>query len=99
MRGFTIKGAVYGAIVARLVRVSSRVSTIVGLGYLFASNDIKAKCLCPLVRTLLRFALKSGLNKSLFNQQHEVQGYVLTSAPPKAPANPAQIGHKKAAAS
>jgi glycosyltransferase involved in cell wall biosynthesis len=57
IHGFTIKGAVYGAIAARLAGVSSRVSGIDGLGYVFASNDLKARILRPLVRSMMRFAL------------------------------------------
>jgi glycosyltransferase involved in cell wall biosynthesis len=57
IHGFTIKGAAYGAIAARLAGVSSRVSGIDGLGYVFASSDFKARLLRPLVRSILRLAL------------------------------------------
>ena len=57
IHGFTIKGAVYGAIAARLAGVSLRVSGIDGLGYVFASSDLKARLLRPLVRSMLRIAL------------------------------------------
>jgi glycosyltransferase involved in cell wall biosynthesis len=64
VHGFTIKGAVYGALAARLAGVSARVSSIDGLGYVFASDDFKAQLLRPLVRAMLRLAL-NGKNTRL----------------------------------
>ena len=64
VHGFTIKGAVYGSLAARLAGVSARVNGIDGLGYVFASNDLKARLLRPLVRTMLRLAL-NGKNSRL----------------------------------
>jgi glycosyltransferase involved in cell wall biosynthesis len=64
VHGFTIKGAVYGSLAARLAGVPARVSGIDGLGYVFASNDLKAQLLRPLVRAILRLALK-GENSRL----------------------------------
>jgi glycosyltransferase involved in cell wall biosynthesis len=72
VHGFTIKGVVYGAIAARLARVSSRVSSIDGLGYVFSSSDFKAKCLSPLVRTLLRFSLKGESARLILQNQDDV---------------------------
>lgn len=57
VHGFTIKGAVYGSLAARLAGVPARISGIDGLGYVFASNDLKAQLLRPLVRAMLRLAL------------------------------------------
>lgn len=54
---FTIKCAVYGSLVARLAAVQARVNAVAGMGYVFISNDLKARVLRPLVRTLLRMAL------------------------------------------
>lgn len=64
VHGFTIKGAVYGSLAARLAGVSARVNGIDGLGYVFASNDLKARLLRPLVRAMLRLAL-DGTNSRL----------------------------------
>ncbi len=55
--GFTIKCAVYASIVARLVGVPARVGAVTGMGYVFASSDLRARLLRPLVRGLLRAAL------------------------------------------
>lgn len=55
--GFTIKCAVYASFVARLVGVPARVGAVTGMGYVFASSDLRARLLRPLVRGLLRAAL------------------------------------------
>lgn len=60
VHGFTIKCAVYGSLAARLAGVPARVNAVAGMGYVFTSNDTKARVLRPLVRTLLRAALDGG---------------------------------------
>lgn len=67
VHNFTIKCAVYGSLAARLARVPARVNAVDGLGYVFASDDRKARLLRPAVRTLLRSAL-SGRNTQLILQ-------------------------------
>ena len=57
MHGFTIKCAVYGSLAARVAGVPARVNAVAGMGYVFISNDTKARVLRPLVRALLRTAL------------------------------------------
>lgn len=57
VHGFTIKGAVYGALAARIAAVPARVNSVAGMGYVFSSNDVKARLLRPVVRGLLRLAL------------------------------------------
>ena len=61
VHGFTIKCAVYGSLATRMVARNSglpaRVNAVAGMGYVFTSNDAKAKALRPLVRGLLRLAL------------------------------------------
>jgi glycosyltransferase involved in cell wall biosynthesis len=67
VHGFTIKCAVYGALAARMARVRARVSAVAGMGYVFTSNDTKARVLRPLVRTLMHAAL-DGRNARLILQ-------------------------------
>jgi glycosyltransferase involved in cell wall biosynthesis len=62
--GFTIKSAVYGALAARLAGVPARICSIDGLGYVFASDNLKAKFLRPLVWFMLLLAL-NGKNTRL----------------------------------
>jgi glycosyltransferase involved in cell wall biosynthesis len=57
VHGFTIKSAVYGALAARLGGVPAQVSSVAGLGYVFISDDTKARVLRPLVRLALRLTL------------------------------------------
>ncbi|MFY2763025.1 glycosyltransferase family 4 protein [Arenimonas sp. MALMAid1274] len=57
VHGFTIKCAVYGSIAARLAGVPARVNAVAGMGYVFTSNDAKARLLRPIVRGLMRLAL------------------------------------------
>lgn len=57
VHGFTIKCAVYGSLAARLAGVPARVNAVAGMGYVFTSNDLKARLLRPVVRTLMHAAL------------------------------------------
>jgi glycosyltransferase involved in cell wall biosynthesis len=57
VHGFTIKCAVYGSLAARLAGVPARVNAVAGMGYVFTSDDLKARALRPVVRALLRLAL------------------------------------------
>lgn len=57
VHGFTIKCAVYGSLAARLAGVPARVNAVAGMGYVFTSEDLKARLLRPVVRTLMRLAL------------------------------------------
>jgi glycosyltransferase involved in cell wall biosynthesis len=54
--GFTIKCAVYALVAARLAGVPARIGAVTGMGYVFASTDLRARLLRPLVRTLMRAA-------------------------------------------
>lgn len=71
IHGFTIKCAVYGSIVARIMsalgRGPSRINAVAGMGYVFTSRDFKARFLKPIVRTLMRFAF-GGKNSLLVVQ-------------------------------
>ena len=57
VHGFTIKCAVYGSLAARAAGVPGRVNAVAGMGYVFTSNEPKARLLRPVVRSLLRIAL------------------------------------------
>lgn len=57
VHGFTIKCAVYGSLAARLAGVPVRVNAVAGMGYVFTSDQLKARVLRPVVRGLLRLAL------------------------------------------
>lgn len=57
VHGFTIKCAIYGSLAARLAGVPARVNAVAGMGYVFTSNDLTARLLRPLVRSLMHAAL------------------------------------------
>ena len=67
VHGFTIKCAVYGSLAARVAGVPARVNAVAGMGYVFTSNDAKARLLRPVVRALMRAAL-GGRNARLVLQ-------------------------------
>lgn len=70
VHNFTIKCAVYGSIAAMLTGVPARINAVAGLGYVFASNDRRARLLRPLVRALMRLALR-GRRSRLILQNHD----------------------------
>lgn len=57
LHNFTLKCAVYGAMAARAAGVPATVNAVTGLGYVFASEQPKARMLRPLVSALMRGAL------------------------------------------
>jgi glycosyltransferase involved in cell wall biosynthesis len=64
IHNFTVKCSVYGSLAARLAGGIPRVNAIAGLGYVFSSDDAKARLLRPVTRALLSVSLrgsKSGL--------------------------------------
>ena len=74
VHGFTIKCAVYGSLAARLAGVPARVNAVAGMGYVFSSNDLKAKVLRPLVRTMMHVAL-GGKSARLVLQNPDDVGF------------------------
>lgn len=70
VHNFTIKCAVYGSLAAMLTGVPARINAVAGLGYVFASNAPRARLLRPLVRALMRFALR-GRRSRLILQNHD----------------------------
>ncbi|HEX5488260.1 MAG TPA: glycosyltransferase family 4 protein [Rhodanobacteraceae bacterium] len=70
VHNFTIKCAVYGSLAAMLAGVPARINAVAGLGYVFASDDRRARLLRPLVRSLLRFSLR-GKRSRLILQNHD----------------------------
>jgi glycosyltransferase involved in cell wall biosynthesis len=70
VHSFTIKCAVYGSIAARLAGVRSRINAVAGMGYVFISNEWRARLLRPIVRLLMRAAL-AGRNARLILQNRD----------------------------
>lgn len=61
VHSFTIKCAIYGSLsvrwASRAPGVPARVNAVAGMGYVFTSNDLKARLLRPVVRNLFKLAL------------------------------------------
>ena len=70
--GFTIKGAVYGSLAARLARVPIQISTVAGMGYVFTSDSMKARLLRPCVRMLLAMALGGRSSRLILQNPDDV---------------------------
>jgi glycosyltransferase involved in cell wall biosynthesis len=73
VHGFTIKCAVYGALAARLAGVPARVSAVAGMGYVFTSNELKARLLRPLVRGLMRLSLDGAQSRLILQNPDDVE--------------------------
>lgn len=73
IHGFTIKAAVYGALAARMAGVTRRVASITGLGYVFTSDDTRARVLRPIVKFLMRLALGGEQARLILQNADDVQ--------------------------
>lgn len=78
VHGFTIKCAVYGSLAARLSGVPARVNAVAGMGYVFTSEDPKAKLLRPFVRQLLRLALNGSGTRLILQNPDDVALFLRT---------------------
>lgn len=66
----TIKPVLYGNIVARILKVPTRVSSISGLGYVFIANGLKAKFFRLFISAFYRLAL-SGSQAIIFQNSSD----------------------------
>jgi glycosyltransferase involved in cell wall biosynthesis len=78
VHGFTIKCVVYASIAGRIAAVRGglpvRVNSVTGMGYVFSSDDLAARLLRPLVKSLLRFSL-SGSGSHLILQNRDDRSF------------------------
>ncbi|WLE98246.1 MAG: glycosyltransferase family 4 protein [Candidatus Electrothrix communis] len=58
VHNFTIKSVIYGALAAQAVGIQNRIHAVTGLGHVFISQSMRARILRPLVKGLLRQALR-----------------------------------------
>ena len=73
VHGFTIKCAVYGGLAAKLAGTPGSIGAVAGMGYVFTSNDTKARLLRPLVRGLMRLALDGPRARLILQNPDDVQ--------------------------
>lgn len=69
----TIKPVLYGGLMTRLCKVPSVVAAISGLGAVFTTESLKAKCLRVGVKGLYRIALKHPNLKVIFQNEDDKQ--------------------------
>jgi len=60
VHNFTIKCVVYGSLAAQWAGVQGRINAVAGLGHVFTSGSLRARLLKPLVKLLLRLALRGS---------------------------------------
>lgn len=71
VHGFTIKCAVYGSLAARTTG-RARVNAVAGMGYVFTSDDARARILRPVVRALMRLALGGERSRLILQNPDDV---------------------------
>lgn len=67
----TIKPVLYGNIIARLLKVPVRISSISGLGYVFIANEMKAKMIRFIISALYKVAL-AGSQTVIFQNKADI---------------------------
>lgn len=73
---FTIKPVLYGSLMARLQHIPAVINSITGLGYIFLSQDNKARWLRLLVTGLYHTALKHPNNAAIFENETDRQVFI-----------------------
>ncbi|HEY5802772.1 MAG TPA: glycosyltransferase family 4 protein [Lysobacter sp.] len=73
LHNFTVKCAVYGALAARLARIPAVVNAVAGMGYVFASDSLKARMLRPVVSTMMRATLGHGHSRVILQNPDDAQ--------------------------
>lgn len=72
VHGFTIKCAVYGGLVGRLVD-AGRINAVAGMGYVFVNDAPKARLLRPFLRMLMRIALGGARARLILQNPDDVR--------------------------
>lgn len=63
VHNFTIKSVVYGSLAGQAAGIRARVNAVTGLGHVFISDSMRARILRPLVRGLLKQALRGDCSR------------------------------------
>jgi glycosyltransferase involved in cell wall biosynthesis len=74
---FTLKAVIHGSLAAWLAGIDARVNAIAGLGYIFCSQDYRARLLRPLVRLLLKAALAGRSSLTVFQNPEDARALTL----------------------
>jgi glycosyltransferase involved in cell wall biosynthesis len=73
VHGFTIKCAIYGSLASRLAGCRARVNAVAGMGYVFTSDDRRARLLRPLVRSMMRLSMNGGNSRLILQNADDVE--------------------------
>jgi glycosyltransferase involved in cell wall biosynthesis len=71
VHAFTVKCVIYASIASRMSGVFSRISAVAGLGYVFSSQDIKARLLRPIVKLLMRDAFSGNSSRVILQNSDD----------------------------
>jgi len=77
VHSFTIKCVVYGGLIARFAGAAS-INSVAGMGYVFARDMLKARVLRPVVRGLLRAALRDKRARLILQNPDDVRYFART---------------------
>lgn len=73
LHSFTVKCAVYGALASRMAKVPAVVNAVAGMGYVFTSDDMKARLLRPIVNTLMRNTLGAPRSRLVLQNSDDAE--------------------------
>ncbi len=73
---FTLKCVILGALAARLAGIPARVNAVTGLGYIFTSQNAKARWLRPLVCLFLRLELNGPHSRLIVQNPDDQQKFI-----------------------
>lgn len=83
LHNFTVKCAVYGAIAAKAAKVPAVVNAVAGMGYVFASDRLKARVLRPIVSTLMRNTLGGGHSRVILQNADDADAFAASRLAPE----------------
>lgn len=70
---FTVKPVLYGSLAARRLHIPAVVNSITGLGYVFLSQELKARLLRLLIKAAYRLAFKHPNQAAIFENETDRQ--------------------------
>ena len=73
---FTIKCVVYGSLIARWHGIPNRINAVTGLGHVFLDSGMRARLLRPVVRGLVRLALKGRGSRLIVQNGDDLAAFV-----------------------
>lgn len=73
----------YGSFLARLLNVPAIVNAPIGLGYVFSSDDLKARLLLPFIKLAYKLFLNTGNSKIIFENGDDLEYFVKMNAAKK----------------